>query len=143
VLACRSFEGREVMSAVGESASKSASVWPASWRILLPLPVAILRGIAVCYLAIFKRFALGHHGQIPPAGPVIVVANHTTAFDPVCLQAACNYRIIQFMQAREFYDKRPWHFLYRWLKVIPVNRTGHDTAGIKMAVRALLQGACL
>jgi 1-acyl-sn-glycerol-3-phosphate acyltransferase len=109
----------------------------------LPLPVAIARRFVMFYLAIFKRFSVGNAGRIPTSGPVIFVANHTTAYDPLCLQAASNRRLIQFMMAREYYEKKPLHYILRWLKVIPVNRTGNDTASIRIALRALQDGACI
>jgi 1-acyl-sn-glycerol-3-phosphate acyltransferase len=109
----------------------------------LPLPVAIARRFVMFYLAIFKRFSVGNAGRIPTSGPVIFVANHTTAYDPLCLQAASNRRLIQFMMAREYYEKKPLHYILRWLKVIPVNRTGNDTASIRIALRALQEGACI
>jgi len=112
-------------------------------RQTLPLPVAIARRFVSLYLTIFKRFAVGNAGRIPASGPVIFVANHSTAYDPLCLQAASRYRLIQFMMAKEYYEKKPMNFFYRWLKVIPVNRTGNDTASIRTALRALGDGSCI
>lgn len=109
----------------------------------LPLPVAIARRIVVAYLTIFKRFKVGNAGRIPISGPVIFVANHTTAYDPLCMQGASKQRLIQFMMAKEYYEKKPLHYMYRWLKVIPVNRTGNDTASIRAALRSLNEGACI
>jgi 1-acyl-sn-glycerol-3-phosphate acyltransferase len=109
----------------------------------LPLPVAIARRIVVAYLTLFKRFRTGNAGRIPTAGPVIFVANHTTSYDPLCLQAASKQRLIQFMMAKEFYEKKPLNVIYKWLKVIPVNRTGNDTASIRTALRSLNEGACI
>ncbi len=112
-------------------------------RQTLPLPVAIARRIVVFYLAIFKHFAVGNAGRIPVKGPVIFVANHTTAYDPLCLQGASTYRLIQVMMAIEYYEKQPLNIIFRWLKVIPVNRTGNDTASIRAALRALGEGNCI
>jgi len=112
-------------------------------RQTLPLPVAIARRIVTFYLGVFKRFAVGNAGRIPSSGPVIFVANHTTAYDPLCLQAASRHRLIQFMMAKEYYEMKPLNVMYRWLKVIPVNRTGNDTASIRTALRALSEGSCI
>lgn len=97
----------------------------------------ILRWIGRTYLALFKRFRIVDAIHIPGSGPVIFVANHAAAYDPVCLQVACTHRLIRFMQAREIYEQRPFHFLFKWLGVIPVNRTGNDTASIRTALRTL------
>jgi 1-acyl-sn-glycerol-3-phosphate acyltransferase len=109
----------------------------------IPLPVSFLRQLAAIYLAIFKRLRVIDARYIPNEGPLILVANHTTSYDPICLQAACKNRLIRWMQAREFYEKKPLLFLYRLLKVIPVNRTGNDTASVRTALRALTEGGCI
>ena len=78
----------------------------------LPLGVAIARRIVMVQLAVFKRFSTGNAGRIPVTGPVIVVSNHTTPFDPLCLQAASKQRVIRFMMAREYYENKAlgWFF---------------------------------
>ena len=118
-------------------------VKPTGKRRGLPVSIAVLRCIASVYLFVFKRFRVLDASHIPDSGALILVANHTTAFDPVCLQVASKHRLIRFMQARELYNARPLHYLFKWLNVIPVNRTGHDTASIRAALRTLLDGGCL
>ncbi len=102
----------------------------------LPLMVAIARRLVIFYLSVFKKFDLGNAGRIPVKGPVIFVANHSAAYDPLCLQAASKHRLIQFMMAKEYYEKWPLKYIFKWLQVIPVNRTGNDTASIRTALRA-------
>jgi 1-acyl-sn-glycerol-3-phosphate acyltransferase len=119
------------------------SVTPSVSRDELPLSIAILRWIGGIYLVLFKRFRTVDADRIPGTGSVIFVANHTTAYDPLCIQVACTHRLIRFIQAREYYEQRPIHFLYRLLKVIPVNRTGNDTTAIRTALRTLSDGGCL
>ena len=109
----------------------------------LPLPVAIARRFVAAYLAVFKRFERGNAVRIPVAGPVIFVANHTTAYDPLLLQTASKRRVVQFMIAREYYEKKPLFWLFKAMKMIPVNRTGTDTASVRTALRALQAGACI
>ena len=109
----------------------------------LPLPMKLLRRIASMYLVFFKRFKYFDTDHIPASGPVILVANHTAVYDPVCLQVACRNRFIRFMEAREYFDKAPLTPIYRALRVIPVNRTGNDTASIRTAVRELSNDGCI
>jgi len=109
----------------------------------LPLHVELLRKMGAVYLAFFKKFQSVNTDYIPRSGPVILVANHTAVYDPVCLQVACRHRHIRFMEAREYYDQAPLTMIYRALRVIPVNRTGNDTAGIRTAVRELSKGGCI
>jgi 1-acyl-sn-glycerol-3-phosphate acyltransferase len=47
------------------------------------------------------------------------------------------------MEAREYYNQAPLTVIYHALRVIPVNRTGNDTAGIRTAVRELSNGGCI
>jgi 1-acyl-sn-glycerol-3-phosphate acyltransferase len=109
----------------------------------LPLPVELLRKCCAVYLAVFKRFRVVDADRIPDRGAVILVANHTAVYDPVCLQVACKHRLIRFMEAREYYDVPVLHTLFRLLRVIPVNRTGNDTVSIRTAVRELSNKGCI
>jgi len=109
----------------------------------LPLPIEIVRRIAALYLAVFKNFRVIHGEFIPDTGPLILVANHTAVYDPVCLQVACRHRMIRFMEAREYYKVWGLEAVYRMFRVIPVNRTGNDTAGIRAALRELSNNGCI
>jgi 1-acyl-sn-glycerol-3-phosphate acyltransferase len=109
----------------------------------LPLPMVLIRKVAVVYLAFFKKFRSVNADYVPRSGPVILVANHTAVYDPVCLQVACRHRFIRFLEAREYYDQVPLNMVYRALRVIPINRTGNDTAGIRTAVRELSSNGCI
>lgn len=109
----------------------------------LPLVIELLRKCAVVYLAVFKDFRAINIENIPRTGPLILVANHTAVYDPVCLQVACKYRLIRFMEAREYYHVKVLHALYEMARVIPVNRTGNDTASIRTALRELSSDGCI
>ncbi len=109
----------------------------------LPPSLELLRTMAVIYLAIFKKYRAVDTHNIPKSGPLILVANHTSVFDPVCLQVSCRNRAIRFMEAREYYERRPLYYIYRLLRVIPVNRNGNDTASIRAASRELSNNGCI
>jgi 1-acyl-sn-glycerol-3-phosphate acyltransferase len=109
----------------------------------LPLPVELIRKCGVLYLAVFKNFQVVNAENIPESGPLILVANHTSSYDPVCLQVACRNRHIRFMEAREYYEVKLLRLLYRLLRVIPVNRNGNDIVSIRTAVRELSNNGCI
>jgi 1-acyl-sn-glycerol-3-phosphate acyltransferase len=118
-------------------------VWYYYGRSPLSLPVAIMRRFCSAYLTLWHRFERGNACRIPVSGPVLFVANHTSALDPVVLQAASRRRLIHFMMAKEYYQMWPFRYLYKALGVIPVNRTGNDTASIRAALRALKDGGVI
>ena len=68
---------------------------------------------------------------------MVVVANHISAMDPVILQISSPRRIIHFMMAKEYYEKKPWYWLYKAFGTIPVNRSGTDIAAVRAALRVL------
>jgi 1-acyl-sn-glycerol-3-phosphate acyltransferase len=76
---------------------------------------------------------------LPPSGPAIVIANHTSAMDPFFLQCATQ-RLISFLMAREYYSIRWLKPLYHLSEPILVNRTGRDTAATRATLRALGEG---
>jgi 1-acyl-sn-glycerol-3-phosphate acyltransferase len=118
-------------------------VWYYYGRSPLSLPVAIMRRFCSAYLTLWHRFERGNACRIPVSGPVLFVANHTSALDPLVLQAASRRRLIHFMMAKEYYQMWPFRYLYKALGVIPVNRTGNDTASIRAALRALKDGGVI
>jgi 1-acyl-sn-glycerol-3-phosphate acyltransferase len=79
---------------------------------------------------------------IPLEGAGILVCNHISHLDPLALQSACR-RTIVWMMAREFYDLKGMHWLFRTLRGIPVDRSGRDTAATRQALRALKDGHLL
>lgn len=128
---------RQVRTPVGSVVATAASTAG------LPLTVQVLCRVAHGYLSLFKNIRIINAEHIPKAGPVIIVANHAAAYDPVCLQVACKDRLIRFMEAREYYDRILLKPLYRLAGAIPVNRTGNDTASIRTALRELSRDGCV
>jgi 1-acyl-sn-glycerol-3-phosphate acyltransferase len=131
-----------VMSSVVSLVGAALVVWYYRSQYL-PLPVSILLRFVRAYLSLFKKLDQGNANRIPTKGGTILVSNHTTAYDPIVMQAASKHRVIQFMMAKEYYQMKPFVYFYRWFGVIPVNRTGNDTASIRTALRALKDGGCI
>lgn len=97
-------------------------------------------------VAVNRVFARAYHHVelvspcvIPEAGPAIVIANHTSGADPVFLQATCHRKII-WMMASEFRAMRRLQWLFDLMEIIPVSRTGRDTASTRAALRVLDHG---
>jgi 1-acyl-sn-glycerol-3-phosphate acyltransferase len=79
---------------------------------------------------------------LPPAGPAILISNHTCGIDHLLLQAASR-RVLGFMVAREYYEWPAVNWLARIIGCIPVNRDGRDFAATRAALRALKAGRVL
>jgi 1-acyl-sn-glycerol-3-phosphate acyltransferase len=79
---------------------------------------------------------------LPDAGPAIVIANHTSALDPMVIQAQTT-RHIRWMMAREYLDIPLTTRLWPASGVIPVSRDGKDSAGARAALRVLADGHVL
>ncbi len=76
---------------------------------------------------------------LPARGPAIVVANHTSAADPLFLQCATR-RLISFLMAREYFDIKPLRPVFRLTDTILVNRSGRDTVAVRATLRAIRAG---
>ena len=77
--------------------------------------------------------------NIPQTGPLIVVANHVSNFDPPVLGAAFN-RKIHYMAKSELFENFFLEKLMRTYGAFPVERGRPDTKAIKAALRYIDQG---
>ncbi len=101
--------------------------------------VGLLWYLNAAYCAFWHRLRVLGSDPLPPAGPAILITNHTCCIDHMLLQAATR-RLLGFIIAREIYEI--W-----WFKpfcdlsgCIPVKRDGNDLAAMRAALRALDQG---
>lgn len=74
-------------------------------------------------------------------GPLIIVANHTGAIDPLLIQATTD-RTIRWMMARDLMHP-DWTRFWSDIEVIPVDRSGMDAASLRTALRTLRDGGCI
>jgi 1-acyl-sn-glycerol-3-phosphate acyltransferase len=109
----------------------------------MPWPAAVCRRIGSAFMSVWHNFTRLGACTIPGQGPVIVVANHSNAMDPIILLVSSPRRVIHFMMAKEYYEKKPLNYLYRGFGVIPVNRSGNDISSVRTALRTLKDGRVL
>lgn len=76
---------------------------------------------------------------LPDVGPAIVASNHLSGLDPLLMVAACN-RPLRFMIAREQYDRWWLRWLFRLMRLIPVERSTNPEKALYAARRALEAG---
>ena len=97
-------------------------------------------------LALFRwYFGLQVNGleHIPATGPVIIVPNHTSFLDPPLLSAVVP-RVIYFLMLAGHYDHPRWHWLFRRLPCIPMERgSGTKMGALKRCLDVLAQDQVL
>ncbi len=98
--------------------------------------IRLLRGTLLLIMRLL--FRIEHHGceRIPPHGPVLIVSNHVTYFDPFWIGVRC-YRATRFMAWDKLFSFAPLAMLFRWFGAFPVNLTNPESRAFKQALRVL------
>ena len=104
------------------------------YSILKPLTVVLMRLL----------FRLEAHGaeQVPAAGPVLLVANHSSFLDPP-LVGGMAPRPVSFMAKAELFRVPLLGWLISRLNARPVRREGADAGALRTALRILQEGNAL
>ncbi|HZK44318.1 MAG TPA: lysophospholipid acyltransferase family protein [Syntrophomonadaceae bacterium] len=84
----------------------------------------------------------GATNNIPAKGPLIVVANHVSAWDPIMV-AAVFKRQIHFMAKAELFNYKILGKLIKSLNAFPVKRGAADRKAIRESISILEQGLIL
>ena len=100
--------------------------------------IGVLRAVNLAYTRVVHGVRPGND-PLPKTGPALLVSNHRSGVDPLVIGAHTN-RVVRFMMAREYYLVPLLRRILDIVKVIPVNRDGHDFAATKRALRALQNG---
>jgi 1-acyl-sn-glycerol-3-phosphate acyltransferase len=99
---------------------------------------------AVAYVLVKCLWRTRWSGPLPiPAGRgAIVICNHTSSVDPFFIQTATD-RKVHWMVAREFCEHPAFAWFLRACEVLPVSRSGIDTASTKAAMRIVTGGGLI
>jgi 1-acyl-sn-glycerol-3-phosphate acyltransferase len=77
--------------------------------------------------------------QVPQKGPLVVVSNHASDFDPPLLSNSVG-RPVAFMAKQELFQVPVLATLIRWYGAYPVNRASADRSAIRAAITSLEAG---
>ncbi len=77
--------------------------------------------------------------QVPQQGPLLVVSNHASDFDPPIV-SNCMQRPVAFMAKQELFQVPVLGTLIRWYGAYPVKRGTGDRAAIRAALDSLANG---
>lgn len=102
----------------------------------------ILKPLAVLLMRLLFRLEGRGAEHVPPHGPVLLVANHSSVLDPPLVGGAAP-RQISFMAKAELFGIPLLGRLIRALNARPVRREGGDPGALRMALRLLEEGRAL
>ena len=132
---------RQAAGGAGETTPPAEAAPPAS-RPEDRLAIRLLQAFDMCFARIYHRINVLSPQRLPKHGPAILICNHVSGLDPMLIQSVCP-RLIVWMMAREYYEIRGLHTIFRTVEAIPVDRGGRDLAATRAALRALEAGRIL
>ena len=92
-------------------------------------------------LRLFSDWSVHGEENVPPMGPLIVVANHVSNFDPPLMSASFPRRI-WFLAKKELF-KGPGKWFFTTYGAHPVNRSATDPKAYRWALEKLARDQCL
>lgn len=90
-------------------------------------------------LQAYGRLRVTGKAHIPRTGPVLILANHLSDYDPIALQHACP-RHVHFMAMAELFRIPVIAQLVRAFKAFPVRRGVSDRNALRTAITLLKEG---
>lgn len=103
---------------------------------------AVCRAISHALLVCLYRLRVWGRERVPATGPLLVILNHQSHYDPVVAGMAVAPRQLNFM-ARSTLFKGAFAAFIRGLNAVPLKQGAPDTAAIRTAIEQLQAGRCV
>lgn len=94
------------------------------------------------YLRIFNRWTIIGKENIPQQGPLVLIGNHVSYWDPVILACSVN-RVVHFMAKEELFKVPVFSRIIRWLHAFPIKRGKPDKNALRYSTEILTKGEAL
>lgn len=102
----------------------------------------LVKGLAWPVVRIYLRFRRYGKPKLPLRGPCIVVANHASYLDAICLGSACPRRL-RFLISHDIYRMLRLRWFYFMMGAIPLRTGGADTRALRRALAVLESGGAV
>jgi len=101
-----------------------------------------VKGLAWPVIRMYFRFRRYGKTKVPSAGACIVVANHASYLDAICLGSASPRRL-RFLISRDIYGLLRLRWFYFMMGAIPLRTEGADTRALRTALDVLKSGGAV
>jgi 1-acyl-sn-glycerol-3-phosphate acyltransferase len=98
-----------------------------------------IKGLAWPLVTVYLRFRRRGVERVPRRGPCILVANHSSYLDAICLGSA-SPRKVRFLISDEIYRMWRLRWFYYMMDAIPLRTGGSDAAALRRAMDVLRSG---
>jgi 1-acyl-sn-glycerol-3-phosphate acyltransferase len=97
---------------------------------------AIFKRICLIVLLLFGRWKVEGREHVPKEGPLVVVSNHTSYWDPVLVGCALP-REVRFMAKAELFSYPILKNILHAVRAFPIKRGTSDRTALRMAIKLL------
>lgn len=108
-------------------------------KIMNFVVIWIGRIVCILFFKIFYFLKVKNEKNVPKNGGLIIVANHSSFFDPPLIGSATWKRMLKFM-ARSTLFKPVWGHFLKWMGSFPVKRGTVDRSAYKTFIDYIKQG---
>jgi 1-acyl-sn-glycerol-3-phosphate acyltransferase len=103
----------------------------------------IVMAVATPIVRWWGRLQVTGLSLLPASGPVVLMVNHDSAWDPVIVGVAARRRQIHALAKSSLWEPKPLGWVLDQMGQIPIERGRADLSAMSAAVAALEEGRCI